>query len=64
MVQALDREGAEFGLEYTIIDIDQDPELQRRFSDVVPVLLRDGIPVVKIRLEPGALKRLVLRRRV
>jgi hypothetical protein len=44
-------------------DVDAEPALRRRFSDVVPVLLRDGKPVAKIRLTEQQAERLVRRRR-
>ncbi len=51
------------GLAYTARDVDRDPELRRRFGEVVPVLLRDGRPVAKVRLTRERLRRIVRRRR-
>ena len=51
------------GIEYGSVDVDEHPELQARFSDVVPVLLRDGKPVAKVRVDAARLRRLVRRRR-
>ncbi len=45
------------------LDVDASEELRRRFGEVVPVLLRDGRPVAKVRLERRRLERLVRRRR-
>ncbi len=59
IVEALAGQGEE--LSYR--DVDDEPELKRRFSDVVPVLLRDGKPVAKIRLTRERARRLVRRRR-
>ena len=50
------------GAAYELVDVDGDPELTRRFGDVVPVLLRDGRPVAKVRVDPTTLRRLVARR--
>jgi hypothetical protein len=43
------------GLE--ILDVDEDPELQRRHGLDVPVLLLDGIPVCQQQLDAAALLR-------
>ena len=51
------------GIEYSSLDVDRHPELRARFSDVVPVLLRDGKPVAKVRVNAARLRRLVRRRR-
>ena len=51
------------GLDYGSIDVDRHPELRARFSDVVPVLLRDGKPVAKVRVDVATLRRLARRRR-
>jgi len=52
-----------FGLSYTERDVDADLALRERFSDVVPVLLRDGRPVAKVRLDRKSLERIVRGRR-
>jgi glutaredoxin len=51
------------GLTYTPVDVDAHPELRARFGDVVPVLLRDGQPVAKVRIDAERLQRLIRRRR-
>ena len=51
------------GIAYTSVDVDRHPSLRARFSDVVPVLLRDGNPVAKVRVDANKLSRLVRRRR-
>lgn len=51
------------GLGYGIIDVDGDSALRERFGEVVPVLLRDGRPVAKVRLDARKLRRIVRRRR-
>jgi predicted thioredoxin/glutaredoxin len=42
-----------------VIDVDGDPELQRRYGLNVPVLLLDGTVVCKHRLDPEELIRLL-----
>lgn len=51
------------GLSYSHVDVDADPALRERFTDVVPVLLRDGSPVAKIRTDRRTLERIVRHRR-
>jgi glutaredoxin len=51
------------GMEFESVDVDGDPELRARFGEVVPVLLRDGKPVAKVRVDAARLRRLVRRRR-
>ena len=59
MAAELEAAGVDFGT----LDVDEHPDLRVRFSDVVPVLLRDGRPVAKIRVDAAMLSRLVRRRR-
>lgn len=59
MKRVLDAEGAR----YTTIDVDADPALRARWGDIVPVLLRDGKAVAKVRLAPRQLERILRRRR-
>lgn len=42
-----------------IVDVDSDPELQRRFGVQVPVLLLDGTKVCHFRLDEDELRRLL-----
>ncbi len=51
------------GLSWRRLDVDADPELRSRFGNTVPVLLRDGRPVAKVRLDRRSLERIVNRRR-
>lgn len=48
-----------YGLTWSPRDVDAEPELRVRFTDVVPVLLRDGRPVAKVRLDRRSLVRIV-----
>ncbi len=50
-------------IHYELIDVDGDPALTNRFGDTVPVLLRDGKPVAKVRIDRRQLLRIVRRRR-
>lgn len=63
MKAVLDAELPALGLTYLALDVDADPALEKRFGDVVPVLLRNGRPVAKVRLDREQLLRIVSRRR-
>lgn len=49
----------DFGERYVVEDVDSRHEWQLRFGEVIPVLLRDGRPVAKIRLDRKQLERIV-----
>jgi hypothetical protein len=51
------------GLDYSLVDVDADAELRERYGDIVPVLLRDGTAVAKVRIDAPRLERIVRRRR-
>jgi hypothetical protein len=51
------------GLAWTVVDVDTDEGLRELYGDVVPVLLRDGRPVAKVRVSARQLERIVRRRR-
>lgn len=53
----------ELGLEFTVHDVDSAPEWKSRFGEVIPVLLRDGQPIAKLRLDRRQLMRLTRRSR-
>lgn len=59
MAAVLDEVLPGFGLTYTQRDVDAEPDLRARFTYVVPVLLRDGQPVAKVRTDRRALERIV-----
>jgi len=63
MAKVLDAVLPRSGLTYAPLDVDADPDRRARFGDVVPVLLRDGVPVAKVRLTERELERIVRRRR-
>ena len=64
MQRVLDATLPEMGLAYRTVDVDSDPDLAERFGETVPVLLRDGYPVAKVRIGARQLRRIVRRRRV
>lgn len=64
MRDVLDAVLPELGTQYDELDVDSDPALAARFGEVIPVLLRDGRPVAKVRLDPRQLRRIVARRRI
>lgn len=51
------------GFAYTTVDVDTDLALKARFGNTVPVLLRDGHPVAKVRLDEPTLLRILARHR-
>ena len=51
----------EMGLEFTVHNVDDDPTWRSRFGEVIPVLLRDGKPVAKVRLDRRQLMHLAKR---
>ena len=63
MAALLDEVLLAYGLAYESLDVDENEEWRRRFGEVVPVLLRDGKPVAKIRVDREGLRRIVRRRR-
>ena len=42
MRAALQPYQAEYGFELQVFDVDQDPELEARYNELVPVLLHEG----------------------
>jgi hypothetical protein len=67
MARLLDEVMAGRGAVYETIDVDRpgagNDVLRDRFGDVVPVLLRDGVAVAKVRLDRAQLERILDRRR-
>jgi glutaredoxin len=54
---------AEIGEAYAVLDVDGDPELQRRYTDQVPVTFVDGAQHDFWRVDPARLKAALLRAR-
>jgi glutaredoxin len=63
MARLLDDVLARRGLAYQSIDVDRDAALRDRYGESVPVLLRDGTAVAKLRADREQLERIVARRR-
>ena len=45
------------GLTFAVRDVDDDPELHRRYTDLVPVVLVDGVEHARYRVDPRSLER-------
>jgi glutaredoxin len=54
---------AETGNAYAVVDVDSDPELQRRYTEQVPVTFVDGAQHDFWRVDPVRLKAALLRTR-
>ena len=54
---------AETGEAYAVLDVDGDPELQRRYTDQVPVTFVDGAQHDFWRVDPARLRAALLRTR-
>ena len=52
-----------YGESFVVADVDSKAEWRRRYGEVIPVLLREGTPVAKIRLDRRQLERIVAGRR-
>ncbi len=63
MAAVLDRVLGVEGESWSAVDVDLDPELSSRWGATIPVLLRDGTPVAKVRLDERQLRRLIAGRR-
>lgn len=64
MKAVLDRVFGELGVEYASVDVDHDVALVECYGETVPVLLRDGRAVAKVRLTDQQARRIVRRRRL
>lgn len=53
MIAALHRMQADFDFELEIVDVDSDPELERRYGEKVPVLACGDDEICHYRLEPA-----------
>jgi hypothetical protein len=62
MLEELRTLGSRIALpELTSLDVDSDPQLQRRYGLKIPVLLLDSVPVCSQRLDAAELQRLLRR---
>lgn len=53
----------DYGETFVVEAVDSRPEWRRRFGEIIPVLLRDGKPVAKIRVDRQRLERIIKRAR-
>ena len=56
MLAELEGLRGEFGFELAVLDVDSDPELERRFNEAVPVLMAGDRELARWRLDPAALR--------
>jgi len=56
MLDALEGLRGELGFELEAIDVDAEPELERRYNELVPVLMHGGRELARWRLDPAALR--------
>lgn len=56
MLAALAPLRREFGFELEVIDIDADSDLERRFNELVPVLMDGSVELSRWRLDDAALR--------
>ncbi len=52
-----------FGATYSCRNVDEDPDLKQRYGELIPVLLREGRAVAKVRVDRWQLERIVRRKR-
>ena len=50
----------EAGLRPTVVDIDQDDELRRRYREVIPVVVIDGVERFRGRVDGRLLRRILI----
>ncbi|HVF59668.1 MAG TPA: glutaredoxin family protein [Thermoanaerobaculia bacterium] len=63
MAALLDEVLPTYGLTWQPVDVDGNPTLRLRYGEAVPVLLRDGKPVAKVRVDRRTLERIAIGRR-
>lgn len=56
MLAALEALREELGFELTALDVDADPELERRYNELVPVLMHGDVELARWRLDSSALR--------
>ena len=45
------------GITFAVRDVDDDPQLRRRYTDLVPVVLVDGVEQARYRVDARSLER-------
>ena len=56
MLAVLERLRTEFDFAVSVVDVDSDPELERRFGEVVPVLAHGERELARTRLDEALLR--------
>ena len=56
MLAAIEPLRAEFGFGLEVVDVDADPDLERRFNEAVPVLMHGQRELARWRLDPVAVR--------
>ena len=56
MMAALEALRGELGFELEVIDVDGDPELERRYNELVPLLMHGEHELARWRLDPAAIR--------
>ena len=56
---ALDVVAKESGLAFTVVDVDEDPDLDDRYGMRIPVLSIDGADVLEGRIDAAAIRRVL-----
>jgi len=56
MLAVVEEVRLEFGFDLEVVDIDADPDLERRFNEAVPVLMHGQRELARWRLDPAALR--------
>jgi len=56
MLAALEVLRGELGFGLEVIDVDAEPELERRYNELVPVLMHGARELARWRLDPAALR--------
>ena len=59
MQERLDAVLPEFSESYTVVSVDSRADWQAAYGDIIPVLLREGRPVAKVRVSEEQLRRIV-----
>lgn len=47
---------SEYGIALEVVDVDTDPQLARRFDELVPVLMHREVELARWRLDPAAVR--------
>ncbi len=56
MLAALEALRGHLGFQLEVIDVDAEPELERRYNEFVPVLMHEERELARWRLDPFALR--------